>query len=100
MHALVAVSKDRNEYAGMATVYNDQETWSAGGWLAPTYSQHGLGHELFEAACLLAHGYLGICTLQAGAENRNIASQRALAAAGFLPTHGPRQHTRCPTAES
>jgi RimJ/RimL family protein N-acetyltransferase len=70
----------------------DRERYEMGGWLAPAFRGRGLGAGLFRAAAHLAHEHMGIAGLAAGTEAANIASERSLIAAGFVPGDGPDPH--------
>ena len=70
----------------------DRERYEMGGWLAPAFRGRGLGGALFQAASHLAHEHMGIAELVAGTEAANVASQRSLVAAGFVPGDGPDPH--------
>lgn len=88
---LVAVHPQDGRLAGAAAY--DEDTGEVGGWLAPGSRGRGLGASLFAGAAELAHRHLGIASVIAGTEAGNVASNAALASAGFIPASGPATHT-------
>lgn len=89
--ALIAIDKDSGLFAGYAIVYLAEQV-QGGGHLAPRFRGLGYGTELFAAATEFAHHHLGFGSVTVGTATDNLASRRALRAAGYTPVSGPGTH--------
>lgn len=89
--SLLAIDKESGLAAGYALVH-PAEPVQGGAHLAPRFRGRGYGTELFTAATEFAHQHLGFPAVVAGTAADNLASRRALRAAGYTQASGPATH--------
>lgn len=75
--------------AGQVVLQKHHDFWHLGIHLAAELRNQGHGRRALQLAAEFFHRHLGLGTIFAGTHPDNLAAQRALAAAGFVPAPGP-----------
>lgn len=78
--------------AGQVVLQSQYGFWHLGISLAPELRGQGHGRRALRAATAFLHRHLGLPQVRAGTHPDNLATRRALTAAGFEPTDGPSEH--------
>jgi len=94
-HFLVFTAVDRSDLriVGGIDIHRHGTQYWLGALMRHGYRGRGYGTELLGGVLRLAHRHFGIDRVVAGHEDGNLASERWLDKAGFLPTAGPESHT-------